>query len=120
MMLLSTFLQTMMFFLVLICDSFQLSAIKEVESKSASMITSESGEQQHRKLLNVSSQTVSRTSGLLLSEIGSLNIKRRRAKLLEEARESVPEPGSGRVMHLVKAFEKLLAIPQDSDQMDEK
>ncbi|CAL5393047.1 unnamed protein product [Camellia sinensis] len=110
----------MMFFLVLICDSFRLSAIKEVESKSASMITSESGEQQHQKLLNVSSQTVSRTSGLLSSEIGSLNIKRRRAKLLEEARESVPEPGPGRVMHLVKAFEKLLAIPQDSDQTNEK
>ncbi|CAL5390570.1 unnamed protein product [Camellia sinensis] len=110
--------RTMMFFLVLICDSFRLSAIKEVESKSASMITSESGEQQHQKLLNVSSQTVSRTSGLLSSEIGSLNIKGMRAKLLEEARKSVPKPGSGRVMHLVKAFEKLLAIPQDSDQTD--
>ncbi|XP_028096950.1 uncharacterized protein LOC114296815 [Camellia sinensis] len=120
MMLLSTCLQTMMFFFVLICDSFRLSAIKEVESKSASTITSESGEQQHRKLLNVSSQTVSRTSGLLSSEMGSSNIKRRREKLLEEARESMPEPGSGRVMHLVKAFEKLLAIPKDSDQTDEK
>ncbi|CAL5376989.1 unnamed protein product [Camellia sinensis] len=120
MMLLSTCLQTMMFFFVLICDSFRVSAIKEVESKSASTITSESGEQQHRKLLNVSSQTVSRTSGLLSSEMGSSNVKRRREKLLEEARESVPEPGSGRVMHLVKAFEKLLAIPKDSDQTDEK
>ncbi|CAL5356088.1 unnamed protein product [Camellia sinensis] len=76
-------------------------AIKEVESKSASTIRSESGEQQYRKLLNVSSQTVSRTSGLLSSEMGSSNIKRRREKLLEEARESVPEPGSRRVMHLV-------------------
>ncbi|CAL5376971.1 unnamed protein product [Camellia sinensis] len=133
----------MFFFLVLIC------AIKEVESKSASTITSESGEQQHRKLSNVSSQTVSRTSGLLSSEMGvrisregerncwkkkervrtsgllssemgSSNIKRRREKLLEEARESVPEPESGRVMHLIKAFEKLLAIPKDSDQTDEK
>ncbi|KAI8027439.1 hypothetical protein LOK49_LG02G03956 [Camellia lanceoleosa] len=54
------------------------------------------------------------------SEMGSSNMKRRREKLLEEARESVPEPGSGRVMHLVKAFEKLLAIPKDSDQTDEK
>ncbi|KAI8027903.1 hypothetical protein LOK49_LG02G03984 [Camellia lanceoleosa] len=59
-------------------------------------------------------------SGLLSSEMGSSNMKRRREKLLEEARESVLEPGSGRVMHLVKAFEKLLAIPKDSDQMDEK
>ncbi|KAF5949540.1 hypothetical protein HYC85_011533 [Camellia sinensis] len=95
-------------------------AIKEVESKSVSTITSESGEQQHRKLLNVSSQIVSRTSGLLSSEMGSSNIKRRREKLLEEARESVPEPGFGRVMHLVKAFEKLFMIPMDSDQRDEK
>ncbi|KAI8024901.1 hypothetical protein LOK49_LG02G03962 [Camellia lanceoleosa] len=63
---------------------------------------------------------VSRTSGLLSSEMGSSNMKRRREKLLEEARESVPEPGSGRVMHLVKAFEKLLGIPKDSDQTDEK
>ncbi|CAL5392115.1 unnamed protein product [Camellia sinensis] len=95
-------------------------AIKGVESKSASTITSESGEQQHPKLLNVSSQTVSRTSGLFSSEMDSLNIKRRREKLLEEARESVPEPRLGRVTHLVKAFEKLLTITKDSDQMDEK
>ncbi|CAL5367675.1 unnamed protein product [Camellia sinensis] len=53
-------------------------------------------------------------------KMGSSNIKRRRDKLLEEARESVPEPGSGRVMHLVKAFEKLLTIPKESDQTDEK
>ncbi|GMP52821.1 hypothetical protein CsSME_00018503 [Camellia sinensis var. sinensis] len=42
-------------------------AIKEVESKSASTITSESGEQQHQNLLDVSSQTISHTSGLLSS-----------------------------------------------------
>ncbi|XP_059670458.1 microtubule-destabilizing protein 60-like [Cornus florida] len=55
-------------------------------------------------------------------ETGNSTIKRRRDKLLEEARENVPEPGSGRVMHLVKAFEKLLTIPisKDSDQKDEK
>jgi hypothetical protein len=56
------------------------------------------------------------------SQIGSSTIKRRRDKLLEEARKSVPEPGSGRVMHLVKAFEKLLSIPssKDSDEKEEK
>ncbi|XP_059452613.1 microtubule-destabilizing protein 60-like isoform X2 [Corylus avellana] len=56
------------------------------------------------------------------SQIGSSTIKRRRDKLLEEARKSVPEPGSGRVMHLVKAFEKLLSIPisKDSDEKDEE
>ncbi|KAL3526572.1 hypothetical protein ACH5RR_011228 [Cinchona calisaya] len=52
----------------------------------------------------------------------SSNIKRRRDKLLEDARQSVPEPGSGRVLHLVKAFEKLLSIPKsnDSEEKDEK
>ncbi|KAG2711012.1 hypothetical protein I3760_04G057600 [Carya illinoinensis] len=56
------------------------------------------------------------------SQIGSSSIKRRRDKLLEEARKSVPDPGSGRVMHLVKAFEKLLSIPssKDLDEKDEK
>ncbi|KAK3006465.1 hypothetical protein RJ639_017744 [Escallonia herrerae] len=55
-------------------------------------------------------------------DVGSTNVKRRRDRLLEEARESVPETGSGRVMHLVQAFEKLLSIPKmkDSDQTDEK
>ncbi|GMH15699.1 hypothetical protein Nepgr_017540 [Nepenthes gracilis] len=47
--------------------------------------------------------------------IGCSTIKRRRDKLLEEARESIPEPGSGRVMHLVKAFEKLLTMPKPKD-----
>ncbi|KAI8027446.1 hypothetical protein LOK49_LG02G03959 [Camellia lanceoleosa] len=106
MMLLSTCLQTMMFFFVLICDRFRLSGSDEKQSSVGS--SSHPG------------YDVSRTSGLLSSEMGSSNMKRRREKLLEEARESVPEPGSGRVMHLVKAFEKLLAIPKDSDQTDEK
>ncbi|KAJ7971051.1 protein TPX2 [Quillaja saponaria] len=53
------------------------------------------------------------------NEIGSSTIKRRRDKLLEEARTSVPEPGSGRVLHLVKAFEKILSIPS-SNNSDEK
>ncbi|XP_007032694.2 PREDICTED: uncharacterized protein LOC18601623 [Theobroma cacao] len=43
------------------------------------------------------------------SQAGSSTIKRRRDKLMEEARKSVPE--SGKVKHLVKAFEKLLSIP---------
>lgn len=56
------------------------------------------------------------------SQTGSSTIKRRRDKLLEEARKSVPEPGSGRVMHLVKAFEKLLSIPtsKDTGEKDDK
>ncbi|KAK2983699.1 hypothetical protein RJ640_002096 [Escallonia rubra] len=55
-------------------------------------------------------------------DVGSTNVKRRRDRLLEEARECVPDTGSGRVMHLVQAFEKLLSIPKmkDSDQTDEK
>lgn len=51
--------------------------------------------------------------------ISDSNIKRRRDKLMEVARENVPEPGSGRVMHLVKAFEKLLSFPK-SNNPDEK
>ncbi|KAL8172342.1 hypothetical protein V2J09_024146 [Rumex salicifolius] len=46
--------------------------------------------------------------------------KRRRDKLMEKARESIPEPGSGRVLNLVHAFEKLLTIPKDSENKDEK
>ncbi|KAM1009766.1 hypothetical protein ACFX2I_045251 [Malus domestica] len=52
------------------------------------------------------------------SELGCSTIKRRRDKLLEEARKSVPE--RGKVMHLVQAFEKLLSIPssKDSDEQN--
>ncbi|XP_060195567.1 microtubule-destabilizing protein 60-like isoform X2 [Lycium barbarum] len=42
-------------------------------------------------------------------------IKRRRERVLEEARQSVPEAGSGKVKHLVKAFEKLLSIPKTNE-----
>ncbi|MED6182245.1 hypothetical protein PIB30_026900 [Stylosanthes scabra] len=51
-----------------------------------------------------------------------LAVKRRRERLMEEARKSVPEAGPGKVMHLVKAFEKLLTVSttekkdQDQDQ----
>ncbi|QHO17259.1 hypothetical protein HN51_032867 [Arachis hypogaea] len=53
---------------------------------------------------------------------GSSNVKRRRDKLLEEARNSVPETGSGKVMHLVKAFEKILSMPKSrkKDQNEEE
>ncbi|MED6107598.1 hypothetical protein PIB30_015558 [Stylosanthes scabra] len=52
-----------------------------------------------------------------------LAVKRRRERLMEEARKSVPEAGPGKVMHLVKAFEKLLTVSttekkdQDQDQL---
>ncbi|GAB2216708.1 hypothetical protein Droror1_Dr00024485 [Drosera rotundifolia] len=51
---------------------------------------------------------------------GCSNVKRRRDKLLEEARESIPESGSGRVMYLVQTFERLLSLPRDSEAGDEK
>ena len=49
---------------------------------------------------------------------GGSTVKRRRERdrLLEEARNSVPENGFGKVMHLVKAFEKLLTIPKSSKE----
>ncbi|KAL8528432.1 hypothetical protein ACS0TY_006022 [Phlomoides rotata] len=48
-------------------------------------------------------------------ENDELCLKRSRDKLLEEARESVPESGFGRVMHLVKAFEKLRMISKSQE-----
>ncbi|MED6208310.1 hypothetical protein PIB30_043850 [Stylosanthes scabra] len=50
---------------------------------------------------------------------GSSNVKRRRDKLLEEARNSVPETGFGKVMHLVKAFEKILSMPKSTRKKDQ-
>ncbi|KAI3799125.1 hypothetical protein L1987_34415 [Smallanthus sonchifolius] len=40
----------------------------------------------------------------------SAQVKRRRDKLLEVARQSVPDTGCGRVLHLVKAFENVLTL----------
>jgi len=53
-------------------------------------------------------------------EDGGSTVKRRRERdrLLEEARNSVPENGFGKVMHLVKAFERLLTIPKNSKEKD--
>ncbi|KAI3500699.1 hypothetical protein L1887_36523 [Cichorium endivia] len=42
--------------------------------------------------------------------------KRRREKLLDEARKSIPAPGSGRVLHLVKAFENILTLPDSNEE----
>ncbi|KAI3976750.1 hypothetical protein MKX01_008608 [Papaver californicum] len=52
------------------------------------------------------------------NEMGSSKIKRRRAKVLEEARSSLPDLGSGKVQHLVKAFESLRFIPKGSNQKE--
>ncbi|XLR20990.1 microtubule-destabilizing protein 60 [Arachis hypogaea] len=62
-----------------------------------------------------------------LGNVVDLAVKRRREKLMDEARKSVPEAGPGKVMHLVKAFEKLLTVSttgkkdqdQDQDQLAE-
>ncbi|KAL8193475.1 hypothetical protein R6Q57_026610 [Mikania cordata] len=40
----------------------------------------------------------------------SAQVKRRREKLLEVARQSIPDTGNGRVLHLVKAFENALTL----------
>lgn len=54
------------------------------------------------------------------NQMGSSTVKRRRDKLIEETRKSVPE--CGRVMHLVKAFENLLSvqISKVSDDQEQK
>ncbi|KAG8384634.1 hypothetical protein BUALT_Bualt04G0138300 [Buddleja alternifolia] len=43
-------------------------------------------------------------------EVEANGVKRSRDRMLEEARENVPIPGPGRVMHLVKEFEKLTML----------
>lgn len=56
-----------------------------------------------------------------IDPMGSSTFKRRRDGLMEAARKSVPESGAGRVMHLVKAFEKLMSIPKETvDSKDGK
>ncbi|KAL6139845.1 hypothetical protein ACLB2K_058146 [Fragaria x ananassa] len=49
---------------------------------------------------------------------GCSTVKRRRARLLEDARQSVPD--RGKVMHLVQAFEKLLTIPKGEEEGEEE
>ncbi|XP_061947467.1 microtubule-destabilizing protein 60 [Populus nigra] len=53
-------------------------------------------------------------------QMGSSTIKRRRDKLLEDARNSAPD--SGKVKHLVDAFEKLFTLPnpKESDKTEEE
>ncbi|XP_022993564.1 uncharacterized protein LOC111489526 isoform X2 [Cucurbita maxima] len=54
-------------------------------------------------------------------QVSNSMIKRRRERLLEAARNSVPETGSGKVKHLVMAFEKLktIRVSKDSDEQSE-
>ncbi|ERM99910.1 hypothetical protein AMTR_s00110p00070440 [Amborella trichopoda] len=52
------------------------------------------------------------------SNLGSPTPKKLRRQLLEEAMNNIPQPGSGRVMHLVKAFERLLSIPREERGME--
>ncbi|XP_019428103.1 PREDICTED: protein WVD2-like 4 isoform X2 [Lupinus angustifolius] len=47
-------------------------------------------------------------------------LKRKRERVLEEARNSVPENGVGRVKHFVKAFENILSIPSSIHENHQK
>ncbi|KAF9624136.1 hypothetical protein IFM89_008074 [Coptis chinensis] len=51
-------------------------------------------------------------------ETGSSTIEKRREKMLEEARRSIPEEGDGRVKYLVQAFERLRTIPSKKESME--
>lgn len=55
-------------------------------------------------------------------QVSNSMIKRRRERLLETARNSVPETGSGKVKHLVMAFEKLrtIQVAKETDENEEK
>lgn len=50
--------------------------------------------------------------------VSGSDMKERREKLLEDAMESAPEVGFGRVKHLVKAFEKIGSIPRSKETED--
>ncbi|XP_072973992.1 microtubule-destabilizing protein 60-like isoform X2 [Typha angustifolia] len=43
----------------------------------------------------------------------TLEVRKMRSLVMEEAMTSMPEPGAGRVKHLVRAFESLLSIPRE-------
>jgi len=45
-------------------------------------------------------------------------VKRRRERVMEEARNSVPE--NGKVMHLVKVFERLLSIKREKEKNEDE
>ncbi|WVZ55956.1 hypothetical protein U9M48_006553 [Paspalum notatum var. saurae] len=49
---------------------------------------------------------------------GSSKVRAMRAKAMAEAMDSVPDPGSGRVKHLVQAFEGLLTISGATSDAD--
>ncbi|KAL5987636.1 hypothetical protein ACLOJK_035386 [Asimina triloba] len=91
------------------------------DSKGAE--SGETGKHQEPALLPKESESPDHEEKAV-SEAGSSKMKRIRNKLLEQARNSIPE--SGKVMHLVKAFESILSIPtssggkgKDSDAIEE-
>ncbi|WOK92307.1 hypothetical protein Cni_G00998 [Canna indica] len=47
------------------------------------------------------------------NEEGGSEVRKMRSLVMDEAVSSMPEPGSGRVKHLVKAFESILSISED-------
>ncbi|CAA3004347.1 Hypothetical predicted protein [Olea europaea subsp. europaea] len=51
---------------------------------------------------------------------GETGTKRSRGRQLKEGRECAPVPRSGKVMHLVKAFEELLSIPKSSNSEEKE
>ncbi|KAL6587554.1 hypothetical protein OROMI_000532 [Orobanche minor] len=80
-------------------NGIDLSKLKECDTGSKNTGIDNEGENERNDALSDSNEIN-----------GELGIKRSRDRLLEKARESVPE--SGRVMHLVQAFEKLLMMPK--------
>ncbi|OAY82284.1 Protein TPX2 [Ananas comosus] len=47
---------------------------------------------------------------------GSSNVRKMRSLVMEEAMSSIPDPGSGRVKHLVQAFESLLSVSDEKEK----
>nr|CAD1822598.1 unnamed protein product [Ananas comosus var. bracteatus] len=50
---------------------------------------------------------------------GSSNVRKMRSLVMEEAMSSIPDPGSGRVKHLVQAFESLLSVSDEKEKEED-
>ncbi|KAJ6799423.1 protein TPX2-like isoform X2 [Iris pallida] len=70
----------------------------------------------HKRSRKIKNDEAAGGGGAVEGELeGSSKVRKMRSMVLEEAMSSVPEPGAGRVMHMVKAFERLLSFTKDGD-----
>ncbi|XP_072992521.1 microtubule-destabilizing protein 60-like isoform X2 [Typha latifolia] len=69
-------------------------------------------EEENYEARRVSQEEFFRKDGMTRDQKeNTLEVRKMRNLVMEEALSSMPEPGAGRVKHLVRAFESLLSIP---------